>query len=182
MNVKKIAGHRFGRLVALEPTENRNRGNIVWKCQCDCGNIFFTTCCSLTSNRTLSCGCLRREKASKNAKNGNNRRTHNQSKSLIYDVWGSMKRRCFSINSKAYKNYGGRGITVCEEWKNNFQSFYDYVSKLPHYGEKGYSLDRINNDGNYEPGNVRWATRSEQNLNRRKRINNGVTNKTDRVP
>ena len=82
-------------------------------------------------------------------------------------IWQAMKQRCNNPKSKDYKNYGGRGITVCEEWSNSFESFYSYVSVLPHYGEEGFSLDRINNDGNYEPGNVRWATRKEQNCNRR---------------
>lgn len=78
-----------------------------------------------------------------------------------------MRSRCTNPNSTGYKNWGGRGIKVCDEWLNSFDAFYDYVSKLPHFGEKGRQLDRINNDGNYEPNNVRWATRSEQMRNSR---------------
>ena len=177
MNIKNIAGKRFGKLVALYPTNERNAGNIVWLCQCDCGKFFKTTCTSLITGRTLSCGCMRKQKASENAKAGNNRRTHGMSKSKIYYVWMQMKNRCHNPESAAFKNYGGRGITVCEEWKNSFQAFYDYVSQLPHFNEEGYSLDRINNDGNYEPNNVRWATRAEQNNNKRntgRKMKNGI--------
>lgn len=94
-------------------------------------------------------------------------KTHGMSQSPIYRKWHDMKTRCYYSGNISYKNYGGRGITVCEEWRNSFQAFYDYVSQLPHYGEPGYSLDRIDNDGNYEPGNVRWATKLMQMNNRR---------------
>lgn len=80
-----------------------------------------------------------------------------------------MRNRCFKTSHKNYKDYGGRGITVCKEWNESFQAFYDYVSQLPHFGEEGYSLDRIDNDGNYEPSNVKWSTWNEQANNRRKR-------------
>lgn len=86
-----------------------------------------------------------------------------------------MKDRCGNPRNKRYEDWGGRGITVCDEWKNDFQAFYDYVSKLSHFGEAGYSLDRINNDGNYEPNNVRWATRIEQNNNKRG-VKHGIQN------
>ena len=87
--------------------------------------------------------------------------------SKINGVWKDMKKRCFNTNCKAFEDYGGRGITVCQEWQDSFETFYGYVSQLPHFGEPGYSLDRINNDGNYEPGNVKWSTCKEQNNNRR---------------
>lgn len=81
-----------------------------------------------------------------------------------------MNHRCFNENDKNFSNYGGRGITVCDEWRKDFVAFYEYVSKLEHFGEDGYSLDRINNDGNYEPGNVRWANRVEQGRNKRNNV------------
>ena len=95
---------------------------------------------------------------------------HGKRYEKIWHVWQGMKKRCYYKKHKDYKNYGGRGITVCDEWKNDFQTFYDYVSQLQHYGEVGYSLDRINTNSNYEPGNVRWATSKEQRNNRRDSI------------
>lgn len=92
--------------------------------------------------------------------------THQMSQTKIYKEWAHMKQRCFYEKDRMYYRYGARGITVCNEWKNSFEAFYKYVSKLPHYGEKCYSLDRINNDGNYEPGNVQWATAKAQIKNR----------------
>lgn len=172
MNVKDISNKKFGRLTALEPTSKRKWGYVVWLCKCDCGNVFETTTSDLLRESTVSCGCLRKEKAAITAKKGDNRRKHNMSDTHIYWVWTKIKQRCFNPNDKGYKNYGGRGITICSEWKNDFKSFYDYVSALPHFKEKGYSIDRINNDGNYEPNNIRWATAYQQVHNRRKR--NGI--------
>jgi hypothetical protein len=91
-------------------------------------------------------------------------------KTRIYHVWKQMRQRCLNPNHQRYRDWGGRGIKVHEEWKNSFEAFYAYVSQLPHFGEKGYSLDRINNDGNYEPGNVRWSTAKGQSNNRRRKV------------
>lgn len=92
---------------------------------------------------------------------------HGYSKTAIYVTWKDVKKRCKNPKCPSYRNYGGRGIKICDEWENDFLAFYKYVSALPHYGEDGYSLDRINNDGNYEPNNLRWATKTEQSRNRR---------------
>lgn len=167
MKALDLTGRRFGRLTVLERKGSKN-GKSAWLCRCDCGNEKIITASNLKTN-TVSCGCYHKEIAKEaNIVHG---RTHTK---FAY-IWNSMKQRCFNPNNKAFKNYGGRGITVCEEWKNDFQTFYDYVSSLPHFGEPGYSLDRINNDGNYEPGNVKWATKNEQNNNRRS-TKNGTKN------
>lgn len=88
----------------------------------------------------------------------------------IYGTWVDMKNRCYNTKCNSYSNYKGRGIDVCEEWRNSFETFYEHVSKLPNFGAPGYSIDRIDNDAGYKPGNVRWATRYEQNMNRRNTI------------
>lgn len=86
----------------------------------------------------------------------------------LYDIWADIKRRCYNNKNKRYEYYGARGIKICDEWQNDVKAFYDYVIALPNYDEKRYSIDRINNDGNYEPGNVRWASDHTQKANRRK--------------
>ena len=172
-----ITGQRFGRLVAMRKTDERRDGCVVWECRCDCGKTSFVRSTCLLRGTSTSCGCKARESASAIAKTGKNRRTHGQNRTKTHVLWQHMKQRCFNPNISSFKDYGGRGISVCNEWRNSFQAFFDYVSKLPHFDEPGYSLDRINNDGNYEPGNVRWATRTEQNNNRRC-CKNGVENPT----
>ena len=160
-NIKDLAGQRFGRLLVIEQDGRDNHRNIRWKCKCDCGNFKSITSGHLVSGRTKSCGCYMEE--SRNTRGI----THGMSETPLYNIWRGMRSRCYLNTSGSYQDYGGRGIAVCEEWKDDFQAFYDYVSQLPHFGEKGYSLDRINNDGNYEPGNVKWSTRKEQANNRR---------------
>ena len=139
MNIKNIAGKRFGKLVALYPTNERNAGNIVWLCQCDCGKFFKTTCTSLITGRTLSCGCMRKQKASENAKAGNNRRTHGMSKSKIYYVWMQMKNRCHNPESAAFKIMAAgasqsvkNGRTAFKHFMTMFHSFHISMKKVIH--------------------------------------------------
>lgn len=152
-----LTGKRFGKLTVFEFVETKN-GHSYWLCKCDCGNLQKASSCNLKRSHVVSCGCVKNE--------GNNVK-HGKSKSKIYLCWQNMKTRCYNVKSDDYKNYGGRGIKVCDEW-HDFRNFYNHVSTLPHFGELGYTLDRINVNGNYEPGNVRWATAKEQARNRRK--------------
>lgn len=154
-----LVGKKFGRLTVLELV-GKEGYNYIWKCQCECGDFKFVKSNDLRSGHIASCGCLRRELSIKRFT------SHGLSKDRIFTVWVSIKARCLNCNSKAFKRYGGRGITMYPAWANDFQAFYDYVSKLPHFGEEGYTLDRINNDGNYEPDNIRWATVKKQARNR----------------
>jgi hypothetical protein len=127
---------------------------------------------NLKKGGSQSCGCIANEKTSKRS------RTHGMSRTTVHSKWMSMIQRCTNALEAAYPNYGGRGIRVCDEWLNDFQAFYDHVSTLPHFGEKGRSLDRIDNDGNYEPGNVRWATRTEQQRNTSRNVSITFDGKT----
>lgn len=159
--IKDLAGNHFGRLQVIEYSGSTKSRHALWRCVCECGKETVVLGLNLISGKTTSCGCWNDEsRASRCVK-------HNLYHTTVYRAWGNMIQRCTNENQRCYKHYGGRGITVCAEWKADFQAFYDYVSTLPHFNEKGRSLDRINNDGNYEPGNVQWATQSEQNRNKR---------------
>lgn len=159
--IKDLTGQRFGRLVVQQATEKRRQGCVIWLCICDCGKQVEAKSGALQSGNTKSCGCLRSDSTKRT------KTIHGRAHTRIAHVWTAMNQRCFNQSNKSYPDYGGRGIAVCDEWRDSFEAFYDYVSKLPHFGEPGYSLDRINNEGNYEPGNIRWATRTEQSQNRR---------------
>lgn len=158
---KDLTGQIFGRLTVLECVGKNNSRHYFWRCRCTCGVEIVVQGSHLKSGNTQSCGCLQREKT------GEANQTHGLSYSSVYHVWSHIKSRCFDLKHKQYKDYGGRGIKMYSAWIDNFQAFYDYVSKLEHFGENGYTLDRINNDGNYEPGNLKFSTKSEQARNRR---------------
>lgn len=128
--------------------------------RCKCDTEFETTIDGVKSGRTNSCGCWNIESSIKAAT------IHGLRYDRIYSVWKNIRVRCFNSNNKQYKYYGARGITICDEW-NDFKVFYDYVTGLPDYGKEGYTLDRIDNDKNYESGNMRWATQHIQTANRR---------------
>lgn len=162
--MKDLTGMKFGRLTVLDRADNKG-GRVCWRCKCDCGNEIVTKGKYLLNGDAKSCGCLGGKKFASQI-NFN----HGMTGTKIYHTWQGIKKRCFKQNCKSYKDYGARGITICTEWKDDFQAFYDYVSQLPHFGEDGYSLDRIDNNGNYAPDNVRFADRKTQARNTRKNI------------
>ena len=163
-----LTGMKYGAWLVIEPGPKTKSGSMTWKCKCDCGTIKYVPAYALRSGGSKGChACLWNRQLHPRAHTDGSRRWINNKPTKTYRRWLAMRARCGNPNNKAYKNYGGRGITVCNEWNKSFQAYYDYVSKLEGYGDDGKTLDRIDNNKGYEPGNVRWATRSEQEKNKR---------------
>lgn len=153
---KSYIGKRYGKLTVIDVKDKCVR---KFKCRCDCGNIYFAVPCDLENGSVKSCGCLKTE-ISDNAISGDR----------LYHVWQDMKRRCYSHNDRNYHNYGGRGISICDDWKDDYIAFKSwaysngYDENAP-FGE--CTIDRIDVNGNYEPDNCRWITNVEQQKNKR---------------
>lgn len=160
-SAKSLTGQTFGRLSVLERYGSR-KGRVNWLCRCECGKLHEAVSHALTSGHTKSCGCWKDER------NASTEPTHGHASrktglSPTYQSWRGMWTRCTNPNVKSYKDYGGRGVQICERWK-------DFGNFLADMGERpdGRTLDRINVHGNYEPSNCRWATRKEQAMNTQK--------------
>lgn len=157
---RDVTGQRFGRLVALFDVGIAKRRH--WCCRCDCGTERIVPVDALTSGKTRSCGCLKAEIISAGAHMTHGHAPVRGPQSPTYQSWRGMLARCNQPSSQAFKNYGARGVTVCQRWRE-FKNFLADMGERP----TGLTLDRINNDGIYEPSNCRWATRAQQTANRR---------------
>ena len=167
-NFVDMSGQRFERLLVISRAENKT-GNTMWLCQCDCGQTKIVDRGNLISGRQKSCGCHSRELAAAA------HTSHGLSKTKLYKIWSWMITRCYNPNATHYKHYGGRGIGVCDEWRNDFMAFKEDMGATY---SKGLEIDRIEVDGHYCKDNCRWATQRENALNKRNSVfltANGVT-------
>ncbi len=168
----EMIGKRFGRLTVIEESPTRKNKTVYWICKCDCGDttkpIKGT---ALRDGTTKSCGCLLPEVTRKRCF------VHGLRQTRLYRIWDNMIQRCTNPNRTEYKNYGGRGITVCDEWKNDFQTFYDWA--MAHGYADNLTIDRKDNDKSYSPDNCRWSTMKEQQNNRR---NNRIRTNSPNIP
>lgn len=160
MNIIDISGQRFGRLTVLSYA-----GKNKWECRCDCGATTTAQSCHLRQQRKKSCGCLARETTI--ARNKSNANPDKDTQTPEYNAWSQMKARCYNVKNKKFHLYGGRGITVCEAWRDSFKTFLSDVGRRP---SRLHSLERLDNSRGYSPENVAWKTDHDQTRNTRRNI------------
>lgn len=157
-----MTGQKYGMLTVLHKNrQNYKCGRILWVCQCECGKQITAERGNLIHGRIKSCGCL------KNARIATVNKTHGLTHTRLHRIWLNMKTRCYNPRYKQYESYMGRGISICDEWKDDFKAFYDWA--IANGYKDNLSIDRINNDGNYEQSNCRWVDSYVQANNRRPR-------------
>lgn len=152
-----LSGQQFGRLTVIKRAEDKNK-TVMWICKCDCGNIKIIAGKHLRYGLISSCGCYQLEDRH------NHTATHRMSKTRLYKTWLDMRDRCYRTKNKSYVDYGGKGITVCSNWKNAFEPFCKWALASGYTDD--LTIDRINSKGNYEPSNCRWVKRDVQAQNR----------------
>lgn len=172
MKKENLKNKTFGKLLVLEEGKDKispkGKRSTQWKCKCECGSEIVVTSNNLKRGHTKSCGCISKKKP--------HNYKHGKVQSRLYNIWSNMKQRCYNSKNKSFLDYGARGITICTEWKENFDFFYNWAIK------NGYAdnltIDRINFNGNYEPNNCRFISKEEQARNKRNNHNITICNET----